>query len=418
MTEPLFRPEVMEAKRRSWLGGISLAQPLSLWLLAGFAMLAAAAIIVFLVVGEYTRRSRVVGQLVPDLGLATVMAPVTGVVSQSMPEEGEQVKRAQALVVISVPRATTADGNMALGLRAGLLQQREGIEQGFRSQSDLVAAQTVGYSGQLKAARRELAQINAAIATQRQQVRIADETLARFRTLAAKAYVSDVQLKQQEQASLEQVAALQGLQRQATAAQRNLLQIGQALRELPVQQSAQAALQMRELAELEQQRLQVEASGEVLVTAPVAGMVASRLIERGQSVQAGQPLLTVLPVGSRLQAQLLVPSRAVGFIAPGDSVVLRYQAFPHQKFGHHRGTVIRISRSTISPGGLGALVGDAQGGEPYYRVVVELSAQTITAYGKAEPLRPGMLLEADILGERRKLYEWVLEPLYSLTGRL
>jgi len=29
-----------------------------------------------------------------------------------------------------------------------------------------------------------------------------------------------------------------------------------------------------------------------------------------------------------------------------------------------------------------------------------------------------MLVDADILGEHRKLYEWVLEPLYSLTGRL
>lgn len=418
MTEPLFRPEVLEAKRRSWLGGISLAQPLSLWLLAGFAVVAAMSIILFLVFGEYTRRSRVVGQLIPDLGLATVMAPVTGVVTQPMPEEGERVERTDALVVISVPRATTADGDMAVGLRAGLQQQRTGIEQGFRSQSALVKAQTVGYTGQLAAARQEFAQINAAIATQRQQVRIAQETQERFRTLAAQNYVSDVQLKQQEQASLEQVATLQGLQRQATAAQRNVIQIDQALRELPVQQSTQAATQMRELAQLEQQRLQVEASGEILVKAPVAGLVASRLIERGQSVQAGQPLLTVLPDGSKLQAQLLVPSRAIGFIEPGDSVVLRYQAFPHQKFGHQRGTVLRISRSAITPGGLGALVGEVQGGEPYYRVVVGLSAQSITAYGKAEPLRPGMLLEADILGERRKLYEWVLEPLYSLTGRL
>ena len=39
------------------------------------------------------------------------------------------------------------------------------------------------------------------------------------------------------------------------------------------------------------------------------------------------------------------------------------------------------------------------------------------AYGRPEPLRPGMLLEADILGERRKLHEWLLEPLYSLRGR-
>ncbi len=418
MTEPLFRPEVLEAKRRSWLGGISLAQPLSLPVLTGFAVAAATAIMLFLVFGEYTRRSRVVGQLVPDLGLATVTAPVTGVVTQPMPNEGEQVKQAASLVVISVPRASTTGGDMMVGLRAGLQQQRAGIEQGFRSGSALLDSQILGYTAQLETARRELVQLNAAIMTQREQVRIADDTLARFRALTAQRYVSDIQLKQQEQASLEQVAGLQTLQRQATAAQRTMQQIEQALRELPSQQSARSATRLRELAQLEQEGLQVEAGGEILVKAPVSGLVASRLIEPGQSVQAGQPLLTLLPVGSKLQAQLLVASRAIGFIEPGDDVMLRYQAFPHQKFGHHRGKVLRISRSALSQGELGALIGDAQAGEPYYRVMVELSEQSVTAYGKAEPLRPGMLLEADILGEKRKLYEWVLEPLYSLTGRL
>ncbi len=418
MTEPLFRPEVLEAKRRSWLGGVSLAQPLSLWLLTGFALLAATAIVLFLVLGEYTRRSRVVGQLVPDLGVATVVAPVAGVVTQPVPKEGEHVERGRSLVVISTPRATTENGDMTAGLLAGLQKQQAGIRQSFDSHSELLSVQMAGYERQLQAARRELTQIDAAIATQQQQVDIAAGTLARFQKLVAQEYVSQLQLTQQKQASLQQVADLQTLQRQATSARRSISQIQQTLGELPTQQSAQAATQMRELAQLERERLQVLASGEVLVKAPVAGLVASRLIQRGQTVQAGQPLLSLLPTGSELQAQLLVPSRAVGFIEPGDSVVLRYQAFPHQKFGHHEGTVIRISRNALSPQGLGALIGNAQAGEPYYRVLVGLSEQSITAYGKPEPLRPGMLVEADILGENRKLYEWVLEPLYSLTGRL
>lgn len=418
MTEPLFRPEVLEAKRRSWLGGISLAQPLSLWLLTGFAILAAAAIVLFLVFGSYTRRSRVVGQLVPDLGLATVVAPVAGVVSQPVPKAGARVERGDRLAVIATPRATTDSGDMTASLLDGLQAQRSGIQQGFSSQSALLDVQMAGLEKQLRAARKALAQIDAAIDTQRKQVAIAQETLARFRKLATRQYVSQLQVTQQEQASLEQVAGLQALQRQATSARANIAQLQQTLAGLPAQQSAQAAAQMRELAQLDQQRLQIQASGEVLVKAPVTGLVASRLIERGQTVRAGQPLLSLLPAGSELQAQLLVPSRAVGFIEPGDSVILRYQAFPHQKFGHHQGTVIRVSRSALSPAGLGTLLGNTQAGEPYYRVLVKLSEQSIMAYGKPEPLRPGMLLEADILGEQRKLYEWVLEPLYSLTGRL
>lgn len=157
----------------------------------------------------------------------------------------------------------------------------------------------------------------------------------------------------------------------------------------------------------------MEADGELLLRAPVTGLVANRLVEAGQAVQPGQPILSLLPQGSELRAQLLVPSSAVGFVKSGDRVLLRYQAYPYQKFGAHEGTVIRISRSALAGS---QKDGDAQ--QSLYRVLVSLDQQGVLAYGTMEPLRPGMQLEADIMGERRKLYEWLLEPLYSVTGKL
>jgi len=52
-----------------------------------------------------------------------------------------------------------------------------------------------------------------------------------------------------------------------------------------------------------------------------------------------------------------------------------------------------------------------------YRITVELMRQTVTAYGEQVPLQPGMQLEADVTLETRRLYEWVLEPLYTITGK-
>lgn len=418
MSESLFRREALEAKRGSWLGSISLAQPLRLWTMTAFAAGAALAIGLFLTLGSYTRRSTVVGQLVPTRGLATVLAPATGVVTELDSAEGRRVRAGQSLAVVSLPRATVNEGDTAAAMAQRLARRQQGLQDAHRAQGQLLDAQAGGLLAQLDAARRELAQLEQEIATRQGQVRIADETLQRLRQLQADKYVSALQVKQQEAAWLQAVSDVQAMQRQAITARRSLAQLQQARRELPGQRLASDADFQRDLAALEQEQVETEARGALAVSAPVTGVIATQLVKPGQAVQAGQPLLSLLPGNGTLEAELLVPSRAIGFIEPGDKVLLRYQAYPYQKFGHQQGTVTRISRSALSSGELGALIGNAQQGEPFYRITVALARQTVTAYGKAELLKPGMLLEADVLGEKRRLIEWVFEPLYSLKGKV
>lgn len=409
MSNPLFRREVMDARRHSWLGGISLSQPLRSWVLTSVAGVMATVVICLLVFGDYTRRSSVRGQLVPNLGLSSVVAPSNGVVARLLIDEGARVSAGQPLALIDVPRST-ADGLDALGaIRSGIRARRDSARAQGESQVLQIDAQIAGAKQQLQGARQELRQMESEIVTRNELERIGRETEQRYQNVADKQYISQVQLNQQRQAVLDLVNARQTLERQATQLRRNIGQLEQSLRELPLQRLGLLAGTNGEMAALEQERVQQEANGQLMLKAPVAGLVANRMIEPGEAVQSGQALLSVLPKGSHLQAELLVPSRAIGFIEPGDRVQLRYQAYPYQKFGHHVGRVLRISRSAVTP---------KDGSEPLYRVLVELNRQTIIAYGKAEPLRPGMLLDADILGERRKLYEWVLEPLYSVQGKL
>ncbi|WP_449448453.1 HlyD family secretion protein [Thermomonas brevis] len=418
MSESLFRREALEAKRGSWLGGISLAQSLPLWVMTAFATGAALVVGLFLTLGSYTRRSTVVGQLVPTKGLATVLAPATGVVTELDSAEGMQVRAGQSLAVVSLPRATVREGDTTVAMAQRLARRQQGLQDAHRAQDQLLDAQASGLAAQLGAAHRELAQLEQEIATRQGQVRIADETLQRLRQLQADKYVSALQVKQQEAAWLQAVSDVQAMQRQASTARRSLAQLQQARQELPGQRLASNAGFQRDLAALEQEQVETEARGALAVSAPVTGVIATQLVKPGQAVQAGQPLLSLLPGNGTLEAELLVPSRAIGFIEPGDKVLLRYQAYPYQKFGHHLGTVARISRSALSNGELGALIGNAQQGEPFYRITVALARQNVTAYGKAEPLKPGMLLEADVLGEKRRLIEWVFEPLYSLRGKV
>ena len=410
MNAPLFRPEVVQARRQDWLGRISLAQPMPVWVGAVFALLAAGAVACLLLFGEYAHRSRVGGQLVPDLGVSTVVAPTSGMVGRMTVEEGASVARDQALVQIDLPRvaASGADAHTVIG--RGLDDRDSSSAQLAQAQLAQLAVQEQGQHRQLAMLRTELGQVRAGIATRDAQVRLGRETADRYREVAASGYVSAVQVRQQEQAMLEMLNARQVLERQATALAREIAGLEQTLAGLPAQREAIEAAARREHALLAQERYRHEADGGVLVKAPLAGLVAHRFVEPGQAVQAGQPLLSLLPEGAQLQAQLQVPSRAIGFIRPGDRVRLRYQAYPFQKFGHQGGRVARISRSAVPP------VAGAPSSEPHYRILVALDRQEVLAYGRPEPLRPGMLLEADILGERRKLHEWLLEPLYSLRG--
>lgn len=212
-------------------------------------------------------------------------------------------------------------------------------------------------------------------------------------------------------------ANLESLRRQRATIQSNVAELLQGLNELPARREVQQATSAREQALLRQERVKEDTGSVTLIKSPVKGTVTSRLVEPGQSVQAGQVLLSVLPEASPLQAQLYVPSRAAGFIKPGDRVMLRYRAFPYQKFGHHEGRVQRISRSASSREELGA-VGISQETEPMYRVIVSLPTQQVIAYGHPESLRPGMLLDADVMGDERRLYEWLLEPLYAVRGHV
>lgn len=409
----LFRTEAVDAQRTRRLGTISLSQPLAVWLLGFASILAAAATISFVMFTDYTRRSRVGGELVPDLGLATVVASSAGVVGPLHAEEGDQVESGSPLTIIHMPRATATGNDAHVVMLDRLGARRESTEQLQKAQEGQFVAQSIGNSRQRQALLTELKQIEQEAETRREQIRIGESIVDRYRKVADERYVSLVQLSQQEQSVLEVRNSQLALERQATSLKRSIAALDQRTSELKHERQLSIASASRDMATLAQEGIELETNGALLHRAPVPGLVSSKFVQSGQSVQTGQPLYSILPKGSLLRAQLMVPSAAIGFIRPGDRVTLRYQSFPYQKFGTHGGHVLRISRSSVSSPAAGNT-----GGEALYRVVVELDSQYVTAYGRGENLRPGMRLEADILGERRRLYEWILEPIYSVTGRV
>lgn len=407
----------MGPRREEWLGPLLVAAPLSRWLIASLAAALAATILIFLFFGHYTRRESVTGQLVPSAGMLNILAPSAGTITQLRVHEGQSVRAGDILLELSTEQDSAALGNTHTAVTEQLEAQRSRLQEDLDNQAALSQQQAAALQVKLALLRAQLAEINSQIDLQQRQVASNESLLERIKPLESKGYVSAFQIKQQEGTLLDAQAQYRTLVRQQLDTRQQLEVTQQQLKQVPLDAATKRNNTERQMASVAQSLAQNEMQRAVVLRAPSDGVVSTLLLKRGQMASAGQSLLSVLPSASTLQAQLLVPSRAVGFIEPGNTVVLRYQAFPYQKFGQYYGRVINISRSALSTSEVSALIGQ-QVNEPFYRVMVALDSQRIMAYGRPEAVKPGMTLDADILMDRRNLIEWVFEPLYGIGHHL
>ena len=423
---PLFRPEVLAERQTQYLGTVLLAPRLSYHVFTIAAVLATAAVISLLFYGEFTRKARINGWLVPEEGLVRVFAPQPGVMTGLFIKEGQQVHKGQRLLTLSAELQSTALGPTQAEVARRLADRRTALREERRQRERLLAQQLRAFDDRLAALKAEQRQIESDIELVKSRVALSERNVTMNRELHTQGFISEQRLQMVEGEKLEQAARLGALRRQRIALMRDQTTLEGDLRDLPLKTAAEVSTIERNIAAVQQELAQVEARREIVVTAQQDGTVTSILAELGGQASAASPLLSIVPAGTRLDAHLYGPSRAVGFVHPGQRVLLRYQAYPYQKFGHYEGTVTSVSRSAVSPGELPpqlasntGVTGASSGGaaEPVYRITVTLARQTVIAYGAQVPLQPGMQLEADVALETRRLYEWVLEPLYTITGK-
>ncbi len=418
----LFRPEVIEGRQQAWLGSIQLVRPLSLAVLTAGVVAVAVAAGAFLYEGRYTRKAHISGYLVPDRGVVRLVPPQQAVVLERRVVEGAQVRAGDVLFVLSLDRATLA-GDTRAAVKASLDARVRSLHDSARQRAQLQAAQLRSLDRQVDNMRRELAQIDAENELQTQRLTMAQQAVARFESLQRDNFVSAAQVQTKREELLAVRAQIQALARQRGAQMRELGVLEAQRRELPLEAQARQGEIERELAGVAQEAAEIEAKQRIVIRAPQDGVVTAVLAEAGHSVSPDTALASLLPAGARLEAQLFAPSSAVGFVQRDQAVQLRYQAFPYQKFGHHGGQVLAVSRTPLQASELAGLplpqsLKEAPSAEPLYRITVALDAQTVRAYGQARPLAAGMQLEADVLLDRRRLIEWIFEPLLSVSGRV
>ncbi len=379
------------------------------------ATLIAVMLVCFAIWGQYTRKEHVLGYLAPTRGLIKIFTPQNGTVLEKRVREGQAVKRGDVLLVISSERATASTPDAQATMFADLRQRRDSLRQEQAKQREIDALTSDGIGERMHGLQAEIREAQAQLELQQRRVAGAERTVARHEQLVAAHFVSEATLQQKQDELIDQRNQLAQIQRSITSLNSDLNAARLELAASGLKRANNTAGIERQISELAQQLTEADTRRGVVLTAPADGTVTTILAEVGQAATPNAPLLSILPAGAELQAQLLVPTRAAGFIRPGQQVALRYEAFPYQRFGHHIGKVTEVGRTVIQPNE-SSLPMPVQ--EPVYRVTVRLPMQQVRAYGQAMALQAGMAVDADIRIDRRRLIEWVFDPLLSITGRV
>lgn len=422
---PHFRKEATRAHREQAgiFGEVLLSSPVRhrMFAMAGIGI--AIALIALLVFGNYSRRITVAGQLLPEQGVVRLHAQSAGIVTAVPVSEGEQVRAGAVVFQVANPRYASNGKDIrgailhTVEARHGALQRELQLAASLSAQEQDKLRQRLGnMEGQKTSLVRQRA-----LSAERQQ--IAQVALDKFSKLEATGFISKDQLQQKQAAVLEQAQATAMLDKQIQEIEEQLATTRHDLSAAPLHMANTRSTLTRDFNQIEQELLTYAADQGGAVIAPIAGKVTAMLAKPGTMVSSGQLLGTLVPAGARLQANMYVPSKGVGFIRPGAQVYLRYRAYPYQKYGQAKGKVLDISATSMRPDELDnqARAMEMAGtmlGEPVYRVRVELSSQEIDAQGRRIPLLAGALLDADIVLERKPLYQWLLDPISKFTTEL
>jgi membrane fusion protein len=415
MPRQLFRQEAIDAQREKFLGEAIIARPVPAWVFTLLAAGTAFLIVAVAIWGQYTRRERVEGYLALDAGAARVLIPDSGRVTDLLIKEGDEVKAGDPMARIFLDRSTVSGGSANEAVAAEMQVRRGILEREQAQLRDLGLQQVEQVRRRVKDLGSELLQIDGEMKLQQVRIKSARDQLERYKGLAGeKQFVSESLVKQKADEVTDQELKLQSLARQRSQVEHDLEAAKLEEPATALRSRTQVEQVERQISELQEGLTQVRARTETVIRAPISGVVTNIAVNRGQSIAADAPLATVLPKGSGLHVELLVPTRAIGFVKNGQQVVLRYDAFPYERFGQYHGRIVDIGRNVWSAGDR---VGPLSVKEPVYRVDVGLDQQVVSALGQDFPLRPGMLVNADLLLEKRTIFEWVFEPVLKLKER-
>lgn len=379
------------------------------------------------------------GRLVPKSQLRIVQPAEGGVMRELRVREGERVRAGQLLARMDV-RAAEADAETVRNEIALRRLQLRRIDAELAGRRLAAAADDPPAAFAQAEAQREaraqaqeaaLAEQRTAIARARGEMQAAVETRAKlagslpvleeqeraFERLAREGYAGKLMLAQRSRERLEAEQDLRAQEHRVEGARATIDQGERRIAQLVAnyrsqlqgergEAEAQLARLLQEQEKLGHRRQLAE------LRAPADGIVKDLATQTPGAVLApGTVLMTLVPEGEALVAEVWLANHDAGLVSPGQPAKLKLASFPFQRYGMVEARVARVSAdSTERPGDAGRGAGFA------YRAQLEPLAQDLRHGGTRHSLLPGMQLTAEIRLAERTVLEYLLSPVQKVAS--
>lgn len=407
----MFRAEITEQYRNRLSGDVAIAVPVAWQSIGYFLFGGLVTAFVFLSLASYSRVETVTGTIAPDAGVSAIVPTRAGVIATLSVSDGETVSAGTELATIRVEEDGAAIQSPAEIVEAAIARQdaslaiqSEASQASARAQGSQLAAQRSGLAA-------EAVQLQSQIGLQRRLIGSARKDLERARIIAKRGFISSRDLQAREETLLARQQGLAQLEQSLAAKRAAVIESERNASQIIAQAAVQTASLSATRAQVAQQAASTAGGRSYVLRASITGRVTALTAKVGQPASPQGQLMTIVPAGAKLRAELAVPSAAIGFIKRGQQVRLAVDAFPYQRFGTVTGKVQTLSTSAINaPAANGTTIA-------VYPVTVAIEQPRISAYGRTEPLVPGMTLSARIVTEQQSLLQWLFEPLFAVRRR-
>jgi HlyD family secretion protein len=413
---------------------------IALWTLAVLVL----ALLVWAAIGQIDIIASAEGRLVPQTLLKVVQPAESGVVKELLVQEGDSVQAGQVLARLDTTLARAEGAGVASDLAMQRLQVRRieaelvGRPMLLKAGDDpqLIAQVQSQYSAHRQAFLDSLAQEQSILIKAEHERKSAAQIFSKLEQtlpIYAKAAESYGRLEREgfygglatadkQREALEKSKDLDA--QRSTVAALDATMAAQRMRLSQIQSNYRAELQ-KELADVRARIAQLQPAldksayreGLMELKAPQSGTVKDLATTTvGAVVQPGTVVLTIVPKGEQLYADVAVKNEDVGFVHVGQHAQIKLAAYPFQRHGMLSGKVIHLSadareqtRQQSPATGQSEMDGSQQGGT--YKARIELTGQTLVdAQGAVLATAPGMQVVAEISQGKRTVLEYLLSP--------